>query len=400
MFNLTSRYTAGDTSGFPENGGGPLFSILRDPETSTSEELVFGARYQQPAFAIDFDFLEHWNDSFTPAILDGIPPGNFSLPSFQNRSDFERARIQWTGFWRQAPWSSAVSASWKRESGDSAGIIAGAFPSEFQLQRNNFAVAGEILYDSSNLHATFGIRVDDSEDFSKEVSPRFGIAYVFPNAAAKIRATWGEGYKLPSFFAVGDPNIGNPDLLPEQSRGWDIGIDKEFFNSKLFVSAGWFQNSFRDLIDFSAEEFRLVNRREVITKGTEVEARFRATPAIQFLTHLNYVDADIRGSAEPLRDRPKWRGGFGLDWQIRNALRLHLAYTAVGERFDFQIPVPERTIAKQYQTLDFAASYLIVNGITAFLRIDNLLDREYQEFVGFPNPGIYARAGVTLSFGL
>jgi vitamin B12 transporter len=398
MLNLTSRYTAGDASGFPENGGGPFFSILRDAETSTSEELVFGARYQQPEFALDFDLLEHWNDTFTPAILDAIPPGNFSLPSFQNKSDFQRTRIQWTGFWRWNPWYSSVSASWKRESGDSTGIIAGAFPSEFQLQRNNLAIAGELLYDSGNLHATFGIRVDDSEDFSKEISPRFGIAYVFPNAGTKIRGTWGEGYKLPSFFAVGDPNIGNPALLPEHSRGWDIAIEKEFFEAKFFVSGVWFHNSFRDLIDFSAEEFRLVNRREVITKGTELEARFRATPAIQFLTHLTYVDADIQDSTEPLRDRPKWRGGFGLDWQIRNSLRLHVAYTAVGDRFDFQIPVPERTIAKQYQTLDLAASYQIVEGITGFLRVDNLLDREYQEFVGFPNPGIYTRAGVLISF--
>jgi vitamin B12 transporter len=375
-----------------------LFSILRDPETSSTEELVFGARYQQPAFVIEFDFLEHWNDSFTPAILDAIPPGNFSLPSFQNESDFERTRIQWTGFWRRAPLSSTVSASWKRETGDSAGIIADAFPSEFQLQRNNLAAAGEILYDSGNLHASFGIRVDDTEDFSTEVSPRFGVAYFFPHAGTKIRGTWGEGYKLPSFFALGDPNIGNPDLLPERSRGWDIGVEKEFFDAKLFVSGVWFHNSFRDLIDFSANEFRLVNRREVVTKGTELEARFRATSAIQLLTHLNYVDANIQGSTEPLRDRPKWRGGFGLDWDIKNSLRLHLAYTAVGERFDFQIPVAERTIAKQYQTLDLAASYPIVEGIIAFLRVDNLLDREYQEFVGFPNPGIYARAGVSLSF--
>ncbi len=398
FLNFTSRYTANDASGFPENGGGPLFSILRDTETSESEELLFGARYHQPAFAIDFDFFKHRSDSFTPAILDGIPPGGLSLPSFQNRSDFERTRIQWTGFWTRAPWSSTLTASWKRESGDSNGVIADFLPTEFQLQRNTLAAAGEILYDSPNFHATFGIRVDDTEDFDREISPRFGLTYLFPQAGAKIRGTWGEGYKLPSFFAVGDPNIGNPELLPERSRAWDIGVEKEVYDAKLFLSGVWFRNSFRDLIDFSADEFRLVNRREVITKGAELEARYKATRAIQLLAHLNYVDAEIRGSTEHLRDRPKWRGGLGLDWQIRDALRLHLTYTAVGERFDFQIPVPERAIAGQYQTLDLAASYQIVEGVTTFLRIDNLLDREYQEFVGFPNPGIYARAGVTLSF--
>ncbi|MCI0605198.1 TonB-dependent receptor [bacterium] len=398
VLNFTTRYTGSDASGFPENGGGPLFSILRAPEKSESEELVLGVRYQQPAFEIDFDFFEHWNDSATPAILDGIPPGVFSLPSFENKSDFERTRIQATGFWTRSPWSATISASWKRESGNSEGIIAEVFPTEFQLQRDTLAGAGEILYDSGNLHATFGIRVDDSENFSEEVSPRFGATYFFPNAGTRIRGTWGEGYKLPSFFAISDPNIGNPDLLPERSRGWDIGVEKEFLDARLFVSGAWFHNSFRDLIDFSSDEFRLVNRREVISKGAEVEARFRATHAIQFLAHLNYVDADIRDSTEPLRDRPKWRGGLGLDWQLTDAARLHLRYTAVGKRFDFQIPVPERSVAGEYQTLDLAASYQILDSLAAFLRVDNLLDHEFQEFIGFPNSGIYARAGISLSF--
>ncbi len=94
ILNVTARYTEGNASGFPENGGGPLFSILRDPETTDSKESVFGLQYQQRQFAVDFDFFDHRNDSFTPAILDSIPPGFQSLPSFENETDFKR-----TSFW-------------------------------------------------------------------------------------------------------------------------------------------------------------------------------------------------------------------------------------------------------------------------------------------------------------
>ncbi len=89
-----------------------------------------------------------------------------------------------------------------------------------------------------------------------------------------------------------------------------------------------------------------------------------------------------------------------MDWKPTDSARLHIAYTAVGDRFDFQIPVPDRTIADAYQVVDVAASYEFLQGLTGFLRIDNLLDRDYQEFVGFPNPGFYIRAGIALDLGL
>ncbi len=106
------------------------------------------------------------------------------------------------------------------------------FPSEFHLDRDTLAAGGEVLYDSNNLHASLGIRVDDSDGFSIETSPRFGITWVIPDTSTRLRGTWGEGYKLPSFFALADPNIGNPDLLPERSSAWDAGVEQEFFDAR------------------------------------------------------------------------------------------------------------------------------------------------------------------------
>ena len=225
-----------------------------------------------------------------------------------------------------------------------------------------------------------------------------GFSYLLSQSKTRFRATWGKGYKLPSFFALGDPNIGNPELLPERSRAWDLGVEQELLNSRLSFGAAYFDNTFRDLIDFSAESFRLVNRRQVVANGVELEGHYDLTRGAQLLAQLSYVNSDIRDSNEPLRDRPKWRGGFGLDWHTTPSSVLYFRYTAVGDRFDFQVPVPERSVADGYQTLDVAFSYKLNGNITAFVRADNLLDRKYQEFIGFPNPGIFARAGVSVNF--
>ena len=392
--NLTARFTSAEVSGFPENGGGPIYSILRDLELTDSTESLFGARYQYRFFSVDFDFFQHLNDSFTPAILDSIPPGFQSLPSFINETDFDRTRLQWTGFWKRGPWSGSIGASWKSEDGNSTGLIADFLETEFDLQRTTYATGAEILFESGNLNVSAGVRIDFPEDFDSEVSPRVGITWMVPESSTRLHATWGEGYKLPSFFSLADPNIGNPDLLPERSQAWDIGVDQELFGSRGFVSIAWFHNSFQDLIDFSSESFRLVNRREVISEGFELEGRFDLHPKIRWTAHLGYTDADIQDSSEPLRDRPKWRGGVGLDWSVSSRANMHVNYTAVGDRFDFQIPVPERTIAGEYHTVDVAASYKLMEDLTLFGRVDNLFDSNYQEFVGFPNPGTYFRAGL------
>ena len=41
--------------------------------------------------------------------------------------------------------------------------------------------------------------------------------------------SWGEGFKLPSFFALASPLVGNPGLVPEKSNGWDVGLEPVSF---------------------------------------------------------------------------------------------------------------------------------------------------------------------------
>ena len=53
-----------------------------------------------------------------------------------------------------------------------------------------------------------------------------------------------------------------------------------------------------------------------------------------------------------------------------------------------------RKIGKGYSTSNIVFSYQLPYGLTAYGRANNLLDHNYHEFIGFPNPGIYARVGL------
>jgi outer membrane cobalamin receptor len=110
--------------------------------------------------------------------------------------------------------------------------------------------------------------------------------------------------------------------------------------------------------------------------------------------HLQFLDWELQGTSEPLRDRPRWRGGSYLDWKIHPRARLRWETLWVGARFDFQLPVPEMDSVGGYSTSSMVFSYQLPHGLEAFGRVDNVFDSSYHEFVGFPHPGIYARAGL------
>ena len=404
LFTITARYYSKQTSGFPENGGGPIFSILRDPKKTDGNQLALGLNYLQSLkewwrFKIDFDYTNHEEDASSPAVLNSIPPDfNTSLPSIVSHTTFDRTRIRIGSQWERKELFASLSLDYKGEDGSSSSLIAESFPSAFTLDRATVGASGELGFTGKTFCLSAGLRRDDPEGFSAEWSPRFGGSYLFTKPETRLRTTWGEGFKLPSFFALADPNVGNPLLRPEQSRGFDVGVEQQYRGFSF--SLAYFHNSFRDLIDFSAEEFQLVNRSVAITQGAEFEAGFARSGVFSVTAYVAYLNADLQGTDEPLRDRPKWSGGIEGSWQPRAGTSLHANVLVVGDRFDFQIPVPEMNIAGSYTNVNLAFSQDISRDLKAYVRLDNLLDNDFQEFVGFPNPGFSIRAGLRYSFPL
>ncbi|MDP6502322.1 MAG: TonB-dependent receptor, partial [Planctomycetota bacterium] len=80
-----------------------------------------------------------------------------------------------------------------------------------------------------NFAGTVGVRVDDHEEFGTRLTYRVTSAYRFVDAGTRIRATLGTGFKSPSLFHLFS-SFGDPNLRPEKSLGWDIGIDQELWD--------------------------------------------------------------------------------------------------------------------------------------------------------------------------
>jgi outer membrane cobalamin receptor len=270
-------------------------------------------------------------------------------------------------------------------------------PLDFELERGTSTLFAEATgFLSRTLTLTGGIRIDFPDDFKRRVSPRAGIG-LRPLPDTRLHASYGRGFKLPSFYALGEPFIGNPGLTPETSSGWDVGIQQGFWDRRIVADIAYFSNVFHGLIDFDPAVFGLVNRNEVRMEGVELEATFSLSSGITIRINGTYLNADIVGSSEELRNRPKFSGGIAGSWSPRPVFVLDAELIAAGRRFDFQVPTTQDSVD------GFAKINLVLTAVPAenwrlYVRVENMLDADYEEFIGFPAPGVHAKAGVAYFF--
>ena len=192
---LTSRLHDLDSDGFPENGGGPRFSILREPRRTEARELALGVDARRAirkgwSLAAVGDAYRRIADVSTPPVLDADPPGPLALPAIDQETVLDRRRMSLTSAWEVADGISIlVSGEIRHEEGESDALIAGELPADFSLERTTRSAAGEIAYRSNRLSIDLALRVDDPDGFASEASPRAAVAWRLPwNGSRSARA--------------------------------------------------------------------------------------------------------------------------------------------------------------------------------------------------------------------
>lgn len=404
FLQLTFRYQSRESAGYPEGSGGPEYAIVREAEQDHSGELVGGITYQQRwkpwwSYGVDFDAFHRSDHNFTPAIWDQDPPTIDSLPSSLGNTDFQRLHFGVSNTFRlSAALTAHLGIGWRAEDGTNQSVISGTVPFSFHLDRDSLDVNPELVYLARRFTATAGLDIDKTGGFHNVLSPRLGVNYLLTQST-RVKGTWGKGFFLPSFYALSEPAIGNPNLRPEYSQSFDIGVERAL-RRRAQISATYFHDAMTNLVDFDSETFQLVNRDKVVTQGMELGAGFDVTSRLHLGGDVSYLHWALEGTTQPLRYVPHWQGGVNLDWKINRRLHSRVETLVVGPRFDFQIPVPNIDTAGGYSTTNLILNYEVKNGLTAHLRAENLLNSQYHEYVGFPNPGIYVRAGITYRFNL
>ncbi|MCM2311559.1 MAG: TonB-dependent receptor [Steroidobacteraceae bacterium] len=402
---LHGRYVDSDGTAFPEDSGGPELAVIRDTDVKAATDTSFGASgrlglgesWSLRGVAYRYD---HDEDFTSPGIAPGVREG---VPPRGSQSELVRTYAAANAVWVASTAARVtIGVDYQRDDGESEGYVelfpGFQLPNSFELDRDTVGVFAELQAEPlAGLTLLGSVRHDDADGADAETTSRLGAIYAMGEGATELRANWGQGFKLPSFFSLGSPLVGNPDLRPETSESFDLGVSRAIADGRARFGLTYFDNDFEDLIDFDPELFLQVNRKDVQTSGIELEGSFEPGAALGLRAHVTYVDYDIPAGADPLRQRPEWRGGLELSWRPRAAFSLVVAWLYVGETYDTSVPTGGLDLGA-YHRVDANLRWSATPRLTVALAVDNLFDAEYEDAIGFPAPGFRPRLGVSYRF--
>jgi len=382
---------------FPDSSGGDQYADLRLLERRDSKEALIGL--MQPLVVRDDFRLQVSASAFTrhdetesPGVAASTldPVG---VPEGVDHTHYTRLIAQTMARFHLSKWQAVAGVEAQQESGRSEGelVFSGAsIPSGFAKDRSTYSGFVEATRASMSWTFNAGARLDQVDDLGEHVTARAGMRYNMHNSRFSLRAGASTGFKAPSLYALGNPFVGNPSLDPETSRGWEAGIDWAGDRGNAFALT-LFHTRFADLIDFVlGPPAHLDNRDVVISEGASASWTRSFSDHLLASVKVQYADTRDDQTDAALLNRPKWRTSATLRWEASAAVTISGRYSFVGERNDYAIPTAVVTLPG-YHVLSLDTAWNIQPETTLRVVLDNALDDEHEDAIGFTSPGRRAR---------
>lgn len=308
-----------------------------------------------------------------------------------------------------------VGAAYEREhenSSNGAGAVGAPTvqTDSFDAARRNVAYYSELLGNLTDRFSyTLSGRVDDNSDYD-----RFGTYRVGVNAgllaSIRVRASLSTAFNAPAFNQL-RPTLyttGNPNLRPERTRSAEIGLITSFRPDLIQLSASYFTQRFSDLIEYvSGGPPTFMGSYANLTGATSngYEMELQLLPVRSWRGSVSYtivnprvtqVDAAYQGGnrvGDALIRRPSHSGSLVVSYAWPATASFGASISVVGKRADIdfaQFPSPRVTLPA-YIKLDLSTEVPLTRshrgGLTLSARIENALDRHYEDVLHYEAPG-------------
>jgi outer membrane cobalamin receptor len=398
----TARYSREDSRHFQQSSGGPELAVLQEREHEENENLQFGlvatrALRSNFELTLDASFSDLTRDVDSPGIwADATTP---LQPPSELRDEMRRGRLSLALRGAHAGMQSALGGELRTEDGSSEGEIDFVGATDFARYRRIGSVFAECLQSfEAGLTVQAALRLDASQSEQPQWSPQISLQQRLPQRA-RLKASYGRAFKLPSFYALSHPLIGDDSLAPERSESFDLGVVQSL-TRRIDLEFTWFTTRYEDLVDYDptiAPFGLMVNRDEVTSQGFEALARVDLPRRSSLSAQWSRAKTNVEETGEPLNERPEWEAALALDHRWAGGHSIQLRWRYVGEIPSFAYPTAEADI-ESYDRFDIALQLRITEQLRGTLAVENLTDVDYHEALGVPGPGILPRLGILAEF--
>ena len=255
-----------------------------------------------------------------------------------------------------------------------------------------------LLYEtliSKNFGFSLGLRGDDRNNLASQETPKITAFYNL-NDEWRLRANWGEGFKLPTifqstFFCCGAEKP-NENLLPETSEGYEIGIDYKSNENFNKIGVTFFDQDISNMIDFSFSIGGYENIKKVYSKGVEVNFVSQLKDNITISGSFTKLDSENEFGSR-LSRLPEEKGSLNIDFSLglKNNFYISLFYN--GDEVD-----PRGEVSDWFRS-DLNFSRNISDKAKIYFKVKNIFDEEYQDIYGYGTEERSFSIGINLSAG-
>jgi len=236
------------------------------------------------------------------------------------------------------------------------------------------------------------LRLDSHPKAGAVLTPKASTLFKITENTS-LRGSIGRGFRAPSLQDLYEYHYnhktywrdGNPNLKPEYSTTYNLGVEHQFKKS-LLGRLSVFRNDFSDMIavvDTGKEEDSLpVLQRENIktahTQGAEVEMRCKIADLTAMIAYTFLSTEDDEGKV--LSYNPKHSTTLRLMYDVKKiGLTLYLSAEDIRERF-YKDKGGENQELEDYSLLSFNITQRLIKDINIFFTVGNILDQKFETY--------------------
>ncbi|MCG3701066.1 TonB-dependent receptor plug domain-containing protein [Aliarcobacter butzleri] len=238
---------------------------------------------------------------------------------------------------------------------------------------------------------TESLRYDKYSDFDNKATGKVGVKqYIIDDL--NLSSNYGTGYNVPTIYQLFEPagmwgNIGNADLQPEKTKGYDIGVEYKGF------SITYFHTKVNNMIDWRNGYENIEGDSKL--KGTEIAYKNYITEDMFF--NLNYTNLSAKNAdKEDLARRAKDKVGFGIDYYGLKDFHFNINGEYIGTRYDRANKQGAST--GNYTIWNGVVDYDINKTFSTYVKLDNMFNKDYQIVDGYATSQRAAFVGLKATF--
>jgi len=348
------------------------------------------------------------------------PVGEVDFP-FAEYARFNRAGVDYQGDYVERSWAHTTFGYEFEDENGTANFAVPAPPTVAHGVRLNDALYGQQALTLGRLSVVAGGRFVHNTTFGNTGVPRIALGLQVLRggqtfSGTRLKFSYATGIKEPLFeesFGIGPYQIPNPNLKAERNRAFEAGFQQNFFTGKLVLNATYFNNLFHDQIEFitiNPATFlgQYINLQKSFAQGAEIELQARLSSKLSWNTSYTYTSTEILqappgtfppyAAGDPLLRRPR-HSATSLVSYLSRRWGANLGGSFVGRRPDSDFFGFNIDHAPGYVLVNAGGWYAINARMTAYVNLENVLDKQYNEVVGYPALGTNFRAGMRFRIG-